>query len=480
MEEDAAIDGGVAGGGGNDTLIGPPTDSFTTLASITGLTPVEWIVDGAGSGHVAGVGFSGMENLTGAADNEDTFVFEQEGSISGLIEGGDLGFDSLDVKGFYNTILFTPTGPDSGFVDRDGNVIEYAGLEPVNAGNAAEVVFNGTAGIDNWIVEDSLVAGKIQVSSTTGAIETTSFFAPEKLTINLGAGNDTISIHSFGDSGFGDLGVSEILEINGDAGDDIITITSVDPDITYTIDGGNTVETNGDKIEVTASGSESFSLSGTQVGVGSETLNITEIEKAEFTAGEFSSLSISSWTGNDPVLNNNTITGDMPGSNIANIASTILTTLTGSLDDLLAAINAAQDAGGDFAALANSLPFVEQLVDGSGVADLAGLTEAFEEIVTKAKNKLLELDPVNNAADRTVDAVLAKLNGPLGLTTPDPLDSLSLSVDASYRVPDGGTDPLELLFNFHLSATANTTQTFDLAETGAALGVDLDVVLILM
>jgi hypothetical protein len=77
---------------GDDELIGPASDST-------------WTIDGFNSGLVAGVDFSGIENLTGSADNEDTFLLEGTGSLSGLLEGGAAGFDSLVLtSGVFDTV----------------------------------------------------------------------------------------------------------------------------------------------------------------------------------------------------------------------------------------------------------------------------------------------------------------------------------------------------------------------------------------
>ena len=60
---DAALLGHVrvTGSSGEDTLAGPAADTI-------------WNVTGHGSGSVAGATFTGIENLSGAADNEDTFI----------------------------------------------------------------------------------------------------------------------------------------------------------------------------------------------------------------------------------------------------------------------------------------------------------------------------------------------------------------------------------------------------------------------
>jgi hypothetical protein len=79
-------------GAGEDTLIGP--DANTT-----------WTVSGDGSGDVAGIAFSGFENLVGAPDNEDTFVVGADGALSGVIDGGEGGFDSMVFEdGVFSTV----------------------------------------------------------------------------------------------------------------------------------------------------------------------------------------------------------------------------------------------------------------------------------------------------------------------------------------------------------------------------------------
>ena len=102
-------------GDGEDTLRGPLTDST-------------WNINGPNSGDVEGVEFTDVENLTGAPDNEDTFVFEDGGSLSGSVDGGDGGYDSLDIQ-FSNiqSLVYEATGPDSGVINADGNIIDFVG-----------------------------------------------------------------------------------------------------------------------------------------------------------------------------------------------------------------------------------------------------------------------------------------------------------------------------------------------------------------
>ncbi|MHC4632412.1 MAG: LEPR-XLL domain-containing protein [Planctomycetota bacterium] len=271
----------INGQAGNDTLIGPDTDNT-------------WNINGSDAGTVEGIAFSSIEDLIGAADNEDTFVFTDGGSLSGIVEGGVAGFDSLVVQGTYDTIVFTPTGPDSGAVDCDGDIIIYAGLEPVNAGSAVNVIFNGTANVDNWIIEDSPTAGQIQVRSTTVSIETTSFDNPTTLIINLGDDDDILTINSFGDSGF-----AGTVTINGDAGDDTISIQAISTSATYQINGG--AHTTADTVEATAN--ENMTLTDTSLSVGSDKITLSNIEQAELTGGTSpNTLDASGFSGNATLI----------------------------------------------------------------------------------------------------------------------------------------------------------------------------------
>ncbi len=180
-----------------------------------------WRITGNDEGTLNGVPFTDVGILLGGADNQDTFYVEPGGSLSGYLDGGRGGFDTLVVNGSFNSLVFTPTGPDSGTVDSDGDLITYAGLEPVSAGTASNVTFNGTVGADDWVIEDSPTPGHIQVRSTSGAIETTSFANPAALTLNLGAGIDSLTLDSLGDSGF-----SGRILVNGQGDNDTLNLVA--------------------------------------------------------------------------------------------------------------------------------------------------------------------------------------------------------------------------------------------------------------
>jgi hypothetical protein len=174
----------VIGGAENDTLGGPAEDST-------------WIIDGPNAGNVGGPSFSGIENLEGAADNEDTFVFEDGGSLSGLIEGGDAGFDTLVVNFTgINDLIYDATGPNSGAVTADGNVIAFEGLEPVTvAGPAATLTVTASTGNDDLVLQRDPIDDTMLALFSSGSIETPKFAPPAtSLTIKLNSGDDTLTI----------------------------------------------------------------------------------------------------------------------------------------------------------------------------------------------------------------------------------------------------------------------------------------------
>ena len=178
----------LAAGGPGDTLFGPAADST-------------WTVTGAGSGTVGGLSFSGFEQLVGAADNRDQFVFEPGGSISGGIDGGPGGFDTLVVDGgAYQAVTYTTTGPNSGSVSRDGNVIEYAGLEPIDDTTAGpdRSFSNGVGGVTITIADSGAPGdGAFTITPSTGeSVRFTDAANIKTLTINAGTGDQTIRYSS--------------------------------------------------------------------------------------------------------------------------------------------------------------------------------------------------------------------------------------------------------------------------------------------
>ena len=92
----------VDGGAGADTLVGPNSDTT-------------WAVIGPDKGSVSGLSFAGVENLTGAANNHDTFEFAAAGVVSGTVRGGDGGFDTIHLTGgTFARVIYDASGAGFG------------------------------------------------------------------------------------------------------------------------------------------------------------------------------------------------------------------------------------------------------------------------------------------------------------------------------------------------------------------------------
>ena len=232
VEAGATLTQGLDGGAGNDNLFGPAPDTT-------------WNVTGDDSGDVAGVAFSGIENLTGAADNEDTFFFEGNGNLSGVIEGGDGGFDSLElVGGVFSAVVYEAFDSHSGTITRDGQLITYAGLEPISDNMVVDDRVLGFSNVDQSIViTDNGDPADGQITVTSTAAESITFNNPaNNLTINAGSGVDTITLQQLDNAFAANITINaggsndEIiiqtatatspasLNINGEAGSDTIIL----------------------------------------------------------------------------------------------------------------------------------------------------------------------------------------------------------------------------------------------------------------
>jgi hypothetical protein len=182
FEEGATFDGMIDSASGiNDIL-------FISGGDCT------WQITGFDSGFVDNLKFTGIENLKGT-DNQDTFVFESAGHISGTIDGGDGGFDTLSLLGSYNTVNYSATSKSSGTVNRDNDIITYTGLEPI-FDNTDTV--NRIIGLSNSDDTDAVLSQNgSQLSLTGSTFEGITFNNPSaSLTIQGLEGTDTITVQS--------------------------------------------------------------------------------------------------------------------------------------------------------------------------------------------------------------------------------------------------------------------------------------------
>jgi len=217
-----------------------------------------WRITGRDEGTLNGEAFSGIGVLLGGTGNQDTFVLEPGGSLSGYLDGGVGGNDTLVIDGgSFTDATFKATGPDSGTVQVDGNVIRYLGLEPIiDNSNTTNRVFTGTAGDDQIRLKQG-PSGQFTIESQSGTFESITFAAPStSLTLDAGAGDDVIVIDPLGP------GFSASLSVNGSAGTDRIEARR---------DSG------------------SATLSDTSLTIGSQTIALTGVEQALIGAGTLNS-----------------------------------------------------------------------------------------------------------------------------------------------------------------------------------------------
>src|SRR5206468_10885987 len=133
-------------------------------------TDSTWVITWPDEGHVGNVAFSEVEHLVGAPDNQDTFRFTADGNLSGSIEGGARGFDSLIIDDRpVAKVIYQVAGADSGSIDLDGAVILYSGLEPItDNSNAVDRVLTATPSIDHIRLKEGPALGQLTIENTSG------------------------------------------------------------------------------------------------------------------------------------------------------------------------------------------------------------------------------------------------------------------------------------------------------------------------
>ncbi len=212
----------VIGGSAADTLKGPAQDSA-------------WTISGANSGNVGSVSFSSFENLEGAADNVDSFDFYAAGSISGVVDGGAGGNDSLSlVDGVFDLVTYTIVDPETGTIARDADLITFRGLEPAtdSTPGAKDVT-------DLWGSTDILVSAADDPAIGPGPLTVSGDHFPESfvftnatsLTLNAGDNANRITIRGTNADLPG-------FTINAGGGDDVIVFEGTAPVEGFAFHGG--------------------------------------------------------------------------------------------------------------------------------------------------------------------------------------------------------------------------------------------------
>src|SRR6185436_17991074 len=464
------------GGEGNDKLIGPALDST-------------WIIDGNDAGKVGAASFTGVENLEGAADNEDTFVFQSGGRISGLVDGGLAGFDSLAVKaGSHTSATYTMTGPNSGTITIDGVLIGFDGLEPVsNSGTAADIIFDLTGVADSAVLEDIITPGS-RLRSVTGTFETTTFGNPvSSLTVNLLGGADTLTINAL------DAAFAADVTINGGLLGDTVTVNAVTGAGTYRINGG----AGADQIHVGAIGAHSLTVAG---GADGDTYffddNWGQVTVIESGAG-IDTLDFSAFSGSLVIDVKVDGSIDLVGSdgskvilsaatvdfieaiegenfNLTGTAATVKDELVGGLEGLVTFMRHIAEIGG----LATSLPLLGGSADVA-VSKAVDFAEAIDELRLEVE-EFFDSHPIVTTDDligylNTAFAPLAKVLEHLGpsVLSPSAITGADIAASDVYEfelVVDGTT--VTLIVDVDAAVPAPTlsnggsTVTVGIAPTG--------------
>ena len=463
--------GTASGGGGQDRLRGPDRKTvwrytggggdaggtrFTGMESLEGGTdedtlvgPAEdttWTVDGQNSGNVAGVTFSGMENLEGAADNEDTFVLQGAGSVSGSLEGGAAGFDTLVLaSGVFSTVTYTATGVDSGTIDRDGNVVVFFGFEPITDSTAGNKVFNATAGAD--VITISGGSGTLTIAGNTFEdITYDGLAAGNTVTVNALGGGDSITLQSLGS-------FASTLTVTGGADDDTINLQAITGAATYVVDGGG--HTTGDTVTAAVSGNAT--LSDTTLTIGSESISLGgTIEVATLVGGGGSNIfAVSLWTGTGTINGGGSSDTVVLGKDAATISlSDGSLSATGGPNLDLIGIEAATLNGG---ASANTF----NVSNWSGVAILDGIAGADAYNVTFKSSGSGTVNIGDSGVDAESDSV--SVTGTAGV------DTITLADGAVSRT-GGGTQTVNYAGTETLSVSgSDDADTFNVSSfTGTA------------
>ncbi len=220
---------------------------------------------------------------------------------------------------------------NNGNIDLDGTVITYTGLEPIDAGDAANTILNlPAASINNATLQNSANAGEIEIIDNGATFEDTVIPNPTvSLTVNLGDLGDHLQVQTL------DAGFAAALTINGGlANNDAVQITNV------TLDTANA----GRGLWVTET----------------ETLGITGGTVSNNTAGIGGGILIDNATSGTPttatisgtVIVDNTATGGVGpldgGGGIYNRGGGLLNVVAGTIVTGNVAINGAGSGGGIF------------------------------------------------------------------------------------------------------------------------------------
>jgi hypothetical protein len=209
---------------------GSLADTFTVTAAHTGN-----LTGNAGNDIFNVTGATVTGNLSGNADN-DTFNFSGIADVTGTIDGGAGGLDTMTLAGVATTVTHRFDNANDGQVDIDGRTLDYLGLDPIADNiNAMNRVFTfAAATADNiTLADDPTALNGISRLSSVSSSETVDFVNPTvSLTINAGANADIVTVNAIDSFG----GMPRVT-VNGGAGDDDININALPTPLGNVING---------------------------------------------------------------------------------------------------------------------------------------------------------------------------------------------------------------------------------------------------
>jgi hypothetical protein len=213
----------AASGNGNGTSNGTADGLRVRLNG----SNIELSADG-GTSWTATSAYATTSVLTlNGSNDDDTFTIDFSGGnpipVGGIaIAGsgqGTAGDAIVLTGGSHTTVTYGFYNNNDGYINIDGSVINYTGLEPItDNSDAVNRVFDFTGGAET-ITVTSASTTQTKVDSTLG--ESVTFNNPTgSMTLNAGTGNDTVLFYSLS-SGWG---AAVTVTINGGAGDDIVQL----------------------------------------------------------------------------------------------------------------------------------------------------------------------------------------------------------------------------------------------------------------
>jgi Domain of unknown function DUF11/Secretion system C-terminal sorting domain len=253
-----------------DTGGGAPLSGAVTIAA--GIITFDFGGGNTFTVSKAALEAAGIPLTIAGTDGDDSVTVDPDAIPStGMIYNGGSGNDELTISDPAGGLVSYTHIPDTGCTEPEcgdftfdtGAMLTYTGLEPVTDLTVlASKTFTLTAADETiTIVPDPAAATRTLIDS--GTMESVSFVNPTAtLTVNAGAGDDTIDFDGLGTSNAGTI---TTVELNGDAGEDALVIDPLDSAVftaiaSFAADGGAPTVCQGDLIDFVLAGGQTVTF----------------------------------------------------------------------------------------------------------------------------------------------------------------------------------------------------------------------------